>query len=144
MKYLFFIVFFISCAALPSAGQAFIKNSSVTGVCYAGTKVTRQYTPPPSVFFTKGSKGGGNITVYYTGFSATAKDAYEYAVSILESVLPADTKLTILASWERLSSSGILANTSISGFAAGWGINALNPLAYYPVALAEKISGEAM
>lgn len=144
MKYIFLIPLFIICSALPSAAQVLIKNTSVTGVCYAGTKVTRQYTPPPSAFFTKGSKGGGDITVYYTGFSASAKTAFEYAVSILESVLPPDTKLTILASWERLSNSGILANTSISGFAAGWGINALNPLEYYPVALAEKISGEAL
>lgn len=141
MRNIFFISALLSCTALPAAGQEFIKNSSVTGVCYAGTKVTRQYTPPPSAFFTKGAKGGGNITVYYTGFSAAAKAAFEYAVSILESVLPPDTRVTLAASWERLSNASILANTSVGGFAAGWGIDALDPLAYYPVALAEKIAG---
>ncbi|HLP72817.1 MAG TPA: T9SS type A sorting domain-containing protein [Bacteroidales bacterium] len=144
MKKTFLISAFLTCTAIGSSGQEFIHNSSVTGICYAGTKVRREYTPPPSAFFTKSSKSGGNITVYYTGFGAAAKTAFEYAVSILESVLPADTKLTISASWERLSGGGVLANTSITGYAAGWGINALNPLAYYPIALAEKISGSDM
>ena len=34
----------------------------------------------------------------------------------------------------------ILGNSSITAFAAGWGIDALNPLAFYPVTVAEKIS----
>lgn len=131
---------------IPSVkGQELIKNTSITGVCYAGDKVTRIYIPPPDVFYKKsGSKGGGSITFYYTGFTAQAKAAMEYARLILQSMLPADTKMTIIASWETISNAGVLANTSITGYAAGWGIDALNPLAYYPVALAEKIMGESL
>jgi hypothetical protein len=143
-QYWFAVILFIVFIP-PVKGQEFIKNSSITGVCYAGNKVTRIYIPPPDSFFKKsGSKGGGSITFYYTGFTTQAKAAMEYARLILQSMLPADTKLTIVASWEPISTSGVLANTSITGYAAGWGIDALNPLAYYPVALAEKIAGESL
>jgi hypothetical protein len=130
---------------IPVQAQKLIPNSSVTGVCYAGNKINRIYIPPPDSFFKKsGSKSGGSITVYYTGFSSQGIAAVEYAVSILETMLPADTKMTIKASWEKISTAGVLANSSITGYAGGWGIDALNPLALYPVALAEKIAGESL
>ncbi len=125
--------------------QQFIKNSRITGVSYAGNKVKRVYVPPPKLFFAKSlTKKGGLITVNYTGFSGQSKTAIEYAVSILESMLPADTKITINASWEKISTSGVLAQSSITGYAGGWGIDALNPLCLYPVALAEKIAGKSL
>jgi len=143
-QYWFAVILFIVFSSSVK-GQEIIKNSSITGVCYAGNKVTRIYIPPPDSFFKKsGSKGGGSITFYYTGFTTQAKAAMEYARLILQSMLPADTKMTIVASWEPISTSGVLANTSITGYAAGWGIDALNPLAYYPVALAEKITGVSL
>ena len=77
-------------------------------------------------------------------FSATAKVAMAYAVSILKSILPSDTKMTINATWGKISTSGVLAQSSATGYAGGWGINALNPNAIYPVALAEKIAGESL
>jgi hypothetical protein len=129
----------------PIEAQKLIKNSAVTGVCYGSNKVVKSYIPPPPEFFKKGkSKGGGSITVYYTGFSKQASAAIDYAVTILESVLPADTKFTIKASWEKITTTGVLAQSSITGYAAGWGINALNPMALYPVALAEKIAGVSL
>ena len=132
-------------SVLPLRAQNLIKNTSVTGVCYAGTKVSKFYIPPPDSFFRKsGSKGGGSITVYYSGFSSQAKAAMEYAKSILESILPADTKLTINASWEKITTSGVLAQSTITGYVAGSGIDALNPLSFYPVALAEKIAGKSL
>ncbi len=73
--------------------QELISNRSVTGVCYAGNKVKRIYIPPPKSFLTKSdSKGGGKITVVYSGFTTEARTAVEYAVKILESVLPSDLK----------------------------------------------------
>ncbi len=68
----------------------------------------------------------------------------EHAASILETMLPADTKLTIIARWEKISNTGVLGNSRITGYAAGWAIDALNPMAYYPVALAEKIAEESL
>jgi hypothetical protein len=147
MKIFFFIfsgLFFIT-SVLPIKSQDLISNSSVTGICYAGNKVNRIYIPPPDEFLKKSaSKGRGSVTIYYNGFSSQAKIAMEYAASILETMLPDDAKITILASWEKISTASILGQSSITGYAAGWGIDALNPLAYYPVALAEKIAGESI
>jgi hypothetical protein len=126
-------------------GQKLIPNSYVTGISYASGKVNRIYIPPPKDFYMKSEiKGGAEITVFYTGFTAEAKIAVEHAVSILEYILPADAHFTILATWTNLSSSSVLANSSTTGVAGGWAIDALNPFAYYPVALAEKIAGESL
>jgi hypothetical protein len=135
------VLFLISLLSLDA--QDLIKNSAVTGVCYAGNKVSRYYIPPPgNVFRKNGTKALAQITVNYSGFSTQAKAAVEYAVLILENILPADAKFTINASWEKISTSGVLAQSSITGYAGGFAINARNPLAYYPVALAEKIAGK--
>jgi hypothetical protein len=136
--------FLIINSILPLTAQNLIKNYSVTGACYAGTKVNRFYIPPPKEFFTKaGAKKGGSITVYYSGFSSQAKAAVDYAASILMTLLPADTKFTINATWQKISTSGILAQSTITGYIGGSEIDALNPLSFYPVALAEKISGKS-
>jgi len=125
--------------------QELIPNTLVTGICYAGNKVNRIYIPPPKSFRTKSdSKGTGNITVVYSGFSSEAREAVEYAVKILESILPADINIKIKASWTKISSAGVLGNSLITGFATGWGIDALYPLAYYPVTVAEKIAGKSL
>ena len=135
-----------SCLIINSINaQELIYNKSVTGVCYAGNKTTRIYIPPPQRFLKNDrSKGGGSITVYYTGYSTEAMEAFEYAVSILEVLLPADTKTTVLTSWVRIETSGVLANSSVTAIAGGWAIDALNPLALYPVSLAEKIAGRSL
>jgi hypothetical protein len=139
------ILCFFVASVLQVQGQVLKPNTSVTGVCYAGTKVNRIYIPPPDTFFKKsGTKGGGSVTIYYTGFSSQAKTALEYAASILRSMLPSDTRLTIRASWERISTAGVLGQSSITGLTGGWNIDALNPNAVYPVALAEKIAGEKL
>jgi hypothetical protein len=145
-KYLsFFIGLVIFTSILPLQAQDLISNSSVTGVCYAGNKIKRIYIPPPDEFYKKaGSKSGGSITIYYIGFPDQVKTAVEFAASVLETMLPADAKVTILASWEKISTVGVLANTSITGYVGGWVIDALNPMAIYPVALAEKIIGRSL
>ena len=66
----------------------------------------------------------------------------DYATSILESMLPAETKITVDANWEKISTTGVLAQSTITWFVDGSGIDALNPLAFYPVALASKIAGK--
>ncbi len=129
----------------PLSAQKFIPNRSVIARCYAGNNVKRVYVPPPKSFLKRtGNKGGASIKVYYTGFPTSAKTAFDYAVSILESILPVDTNLTIIANWQKITSPGTLGQTSVTGFVAGWGIDALNPRAYYPVALAEKIAGKKL
>jgi len=132
-------------SVLNTDAQELYKNTHLTGVCYASNKVNKFYIPPPREFFRKSlSKSGATITIYYTGFSSQAISAMEYAKSILETLMPADAKLTIVATWEKLSSSGVLAQSGITGYAGGWAIDAQNPLSLYPVALAEKIAGKSL
>jgi len=139
------IILFFFISVIQAHSQKLIPNTTISGVCYAGDKVTRIYIPPPDEFFRKsGSKGGGSITIYYSGFTNAAKTAVEFAKSILETQLPAGTKITMIASWEKINTAGVLGNTVITGYAAGAWIDALNPRAYYPVALAEKIAGVSL
>ncbi len=145
-KKLFFFVFLVVATSfLTAAGQKLIPNSSVTGFCYAGTNINRVYIPPPDEFLRKSAtKRGGSITVYYTGFSTQARKAVEYAKTILEGMLPADTRLTVNTSWERISSEGVLGSSRATDFYPGDFINAINPMANYPVGLAEKIAGRSL
>jgi hypothetical protein len=125
--------------------QKLIKNKQIAGKCYAGTNVTRVYIPPPASFFKASpTKGGGEITVDYTGFTSQARAAMVYAIAILRDRLPADTKFKIAASFEKLESSNVLAQTSVNWYAEGKDIDAQNPNAYYPIALAEKIAGKSL
>jgi hypothetical protein len=140
-----FIVLLFFNLVLPLRAQDIIKNSKVTGVCYAGNKISKFYIPPPKEFYRKiGSKRGGSIIIYYTGFSNPAKTAMEFAKSILETMLPPDTKFTVIASWEKISTTGVLAQSSVTQVIRGREINALNPFSYYPIALAEKIAGKSL
>lgn len=126
-------------------GQGIITNSSVTGVCYAGNKIKKIFIPPPHEFYAvKGSKGGGEIIVHSAGFSTQGKIAVEYAASIMASLLPAGTRVVLSATWEKVSTPGVLGYSSIAGFAGGWGIDAIYPYAFYPVSLAEKIAGKSL
>jgi len=130
---------------LPLQAQSVIKNSSVTGICYASNKVNKFYIPPPDEFFRKnGSKNGGSVIIHYTGFSSQAINAMEYAASILKILLPADARVVINASWDKITTAGVLAQSTITGYATGSSIDALNPKALYPVSLAEKISERSL
>jgi|WetSurMetagenome_2_1015567.scaffolds.fasta_scaffold01030_5 hypothetical protein len=144
MKKVFYslVALLIVASLLPLKSQDVIKNSSITGICYAGKKVNRIYIPRPAKSLARsGKKGNAKVTIYYTGFTAQAKDAIAEAGSILEDILPDNTSLTISASWEKITTAGVLAHSSMTAYVGGWAIDALNPLAYYPVALAEKILG---
>ncbi len=143
-KLLVLITGFIFIISLPDIrAQVLTRNSSVTGVCYAGKKVTRIFIPPrKGIKERMGSKGGGTINVSYTGFTTPAQAAVAYAVDILEAMLPPDTKIFAKVSWTEISNTGVLANSSITGYAGGWGIDALDPFAFYPVTVAEKIAGK--
>jgi hypothetical protein len=126
-------------------GQKMTDKHLFTGSTYGSNKVNRVYIPPPEGFLKKLSeKGGATINVYYTGFTTAAKNAVEYAVSILESVLPEDVHISIIANWKNINTSGVLANSSSTGYALGSGINAFKPWAIYPAALAEKLAGKAL
>lgn len=120
-------------------GNKLLNHSSVT---YGSGKPNRVYVPPPKEFMESAGRKGAGITVYYTGFTASAKTAFQYAVDILQSVLPKNVSFTIKASWAPISTTGVLAQSGATDFIPGSQFNAPRPDVYYPIALAEKISGE--
>ena len=93
-------------SALHLNSQDLLKNSRITGVCYAGNKVKRIYIPPPKSFFQSEALKGirGSITVYYTDVPAWGRTVVNYAVSILESLLPPDTKITAMVTAASMTS----------------------------------------
>ncbi len=144
MRQCLFIISVLSGLLFPASilSQELISNKSVTGICYAGKRTTKLYVPPPRDFLEKSQgKGGGTIKAYYNGFSAEAVTSFEYAMRILESILPAGTKTSVVANWTKITSANVLGNSSVTAVVGGWSIDAYRPFALYPVALAEKIAG---
>ena len=139
-----FLILIIIATGNISYGQKSVHTTSIVSKCYASGKVNKVYVPPPKEFFLKQGEKGANITVYYSGFTVAAKTAYNYAVSILASILPENTSFTVSATWGPLSDNTVLANTGVGTFIDGKSINALNPSAYYPVALAGRLAGKNM
>lgn len=125
--------------------QYLVRSGEITSVCYAGDKVKKMFIPPPKEFFEvmAGKANKADITVYYSDVPAWVKTPVNYAVSILESILPADLRMTVYVTVSSLEQ-GVLANSGTGGFADGREIDAFLPNAYYPVALAERIYGEEL
>lgn len=142
----FLLAFFLT-ALLPTPvmPQAQKPVRYFTGLSYAGTRVNRVYLPPPKEFFSKtDSKGGAEINVTYSNFPLTARNSVDFAISILQTMLPAGTKINVLATWKRINERGVLGNSAITGLIPGWVINAPKPWSAYPLPLAEKILGESI
>ena len=144
----FAAVFFILFSLINLRAQNIIQNHSITGICYAGSKINRIYVPPPKDFTRRlASKSGGPITLVYSGVPEEGKIAVNYAIKIIESMLPSDIKLTIKASWRNFSGPMkvmFLGVGRVTGYVEGWEIDAFNPIAFYPVTVAEKIAGRSL
>lgn len=137
----------IFCAGIQGLLNAQHRTSPdiVTGrgerACYGSDEVRMIYIPPPESF--KESKGGekAQIEVSYIGFPEEARTAFSHAVNIWASLLRSDVKIRVRAVWTAMSEPGILGSASATSFYRGSFIGALNPDAFYPVSLAEKIAG---
>ncbi len=137
------ILFLLNSIAL-SAQQNFTEDSAEAQslINVGHSQVNKIFTPP--VEYQQNLKSAatatGNISVSYINFPEEAKAAFEYAVSIWGESISSPVTINIQASWE-----------SIAGNQLGMGKPALfyrnfkgAPAAniYYPVALAEKITGK--
>jgi hypothetical protein len=140
-----FTAFYLVTSFYGLNAQIMIKQPLFTGTTFASDKVNRVFIPPPKEYFEKiGRKGGASIDIYYSNFTTPAIASIERAAAILEALLPDDVHITMQATWEIISTSGVLANSSATGYALGQGIEAWKPLAVYPAALAEKIAGKKL
>lgn len=108
-------------------------------VCYASGQVEKSYIPPPREFLEKLKSGGtgADMVVNYIGFPDSVKNAFEYAISIWESLLSSPVPIYIEARWQALGSN-TLASCGPSDYFVDFD-NAPVPGTYYPVALVEKL-----
>jgi hypothetical protein len=135
-------VILIFSSFIKAEGQVIFPSSESQIICYAGNKITRIYIPPPPKHLrAKGSKGA-TIKVTYIGFTTAAKTAMEHAVSILSEQLPAGVLINVTATWMQMTEPGVLGSTGVTAYFRGSVFDAINPYVYYPVTLAEKISGK--
>lgn len=112
-------------------------------ICKAGTASgisTR--IPPPAEFLRGGDNArtkSATIKVVYHGFPDEARQAFEHAVAIWESLLVSPVEIRVAAVWANLPQ-GTLGSAGPAFWAANFeGAPRLN--IYYPAALAEKLAG---
>ncbi|MEO0403651.1 MAG: hypothetical protein AAF193_02145, partial [Bacteroidota bacterium] len=97
------------------------------------------FIPPPAQFEPDAAERSAIITVNYNGFPANAQSAFEYAVTIWESVLTSSVPIIIDANWASLSG-GTLGFAGANGFYQNFpGAEVSN--VFYPQALANKLRG---
>lgn len=110
-------------------------------VCPAGTVNGNWRIPAPASYFASRDKGGkksATFVVTYNGFSAEAQIAFQKAVDIWESILQSDVTIYVTANWTPLGS-GTLGSASPATFFRSGAFPNVNT--WYPIALAEKLSG---
>lgn len=110
----------------------------------ASDEIQRYYLPPPIEFYKnkQNKTNAATIIVTYTGFSAEAQAAFQYAIDIWASLITSSVPIRVNATYTSLGS-GILGSagpsTSYTGFS-----NQPYANTWYPVALAEKINGDRL
>jgi hypothetical protein len=113
-------------------------------VCYASGEVRRSAVPPPPEFLNRLKSAGSraNIEVIYLNFPDSVKPAFEYAVSIWESLISSPVTIYLQARWQSMAGN-VLASCGPSNYYANFH-GAPLPDVYYPVALVEKLQEEQL
>lgn len=142
-RYIFFFIFFLCATSLTGQNKwQKLPFEADPIVCYASTEVRKSYIPPPTEFTNrlKSTKAGADIIVNYIGLPDSARIAFEYAVSIWESLIFSPVPIYIQARWQVLANN-VLANCGPSDYFVNFE-GAPFPDVYYPVALVEKLTEE--
>lgn len=110
-------------------------------ICYASNDIERITIPPPEEFLLKSNtKKKSEIIVTYSLFPPEAQKAFDYAISIWESIIESDIPIQVEANW-RSQDINTLGSAAPADYVTGFK-NIPHKDKYYPLALAEKISGE--
>ncbi len=120
-------------------------------ICYASGKDMHTYVAPPTGFrqgrANARTTANSTFQVTYIGFPANARQAFQYAVDIWQSVLISSVPIRITATWEDLTNKGgdpggdntILGSAGPSTYLANF-LGAPKFRTYYPIAMAEKLA----
>ncbi|WP_297092112.1 T9SS type A sorting domain-containing protein [uncultured Draconibacterium sp.] len=113
-------------------------------VCYASGKVERARIQPPAEFLLKsGGAAKSDIVVDYLGFTPKAKEAFEYAVNIWETIVESDIPIRMKATWSSSLGQNVLGSCGPETYYKNFK-DAPFKDRYYPVAIAEKIAKQEL
>lgn len=145
MKKLIIVVFAISFYIVSYAQEMrSVKGSHIPNpVCHASHEVHKSFVPPPADFLLKSSDKKSEIILRLKGFPEEAQVAMEYAAAIWESIIESEIPIHISAEWSSSLGSNTLASCGPETYYIDFK-NAPFKNRYYPVAIAEKISGEEL
>ncbi len=107
------------------------------GAGEAGTYVPPE--PPPSGPGVAPQAAGATVVVNYTGFTAQAQSAFQYAVDIWKARITSPVTIVVEAKWEPLST-GTLGAAKAASLRRNF-TNAPRANTWYPIALANKFAG---
>jgi hypothetical protein len=119
-------------------------------VCYSSSNNEFTNIGPPAEYIRalRASANGAartkasNIVVTYTGFTPEARNAFQAAVDIWETVLETPVTIRISARWTQLGA-GVLGSASPGRYVVNFD-GAQKENVWYPIALAEKITGKEL
>ncbi len=113
-------------------------------VCYASGKVERAAIPPSPEIMDALKSATVNksdiVVTYSSNFPEEAKQAFEYAVSIWETIIESTVPIYVDATWKSLGETTLGSCSPNQDYFYANFENAPHPNIYYPVALAEKLS----
>jgi hypothetical protein len=138
-----FLFFIISCAGYAQEMRSIKMKDPV--VCYGHT-TDHNFTIPPPAEYLLWKRGGARVKtatieiIFNPGFTPEAQTAFRAAADIWEGLITSSQTITIDAHWQNLGSGVLGGALYTSAFANFDGAQKLNT--FYPVALAEKISGQ--
>ncbi len=144
-KYLVIIIlFFWVFSAVEAQNKKLLKEVKVPHpVCYASDKVEKSFVPPPAEFLLKSGSPTCDIIVNYISFPEDAKNAFEYAVQLWETLVESDMPIHMDATWNSSMSANTLGSCGPETYYADFK-DAPYENRYYPVAIAEKIANEEL
>jgi len=143
---LFFAVLFQSTVLNATNDGKEKKIQSTTIVCTASGKVEKSSIPPPPEFLLKSGEKKCDIIVSYSLFPANAKAAFEYAISIWETLVESDVPIYVQADWRTIkdkdgNTNTILGQAGPTDYYSDFE-NTPHKNTFYPVSVVEKITGK--
>jgi hypothetical protein len=145
MKLKWTLISFLCIVAISNvAGQKRDFENEVKGnfpVNIALNEVNKIFTPPP-LFLKSAESKKCEIVVNYVNFPEGAKVAFEYAISIYEKSISSSVPIMVTANWKNMKGS-ILALSGPVSFHKNFNDAPISDV-YYPIALAEKLSGKSL
>lgn len=143
--YLVIIMFFLLASSTVNAQHKVeLKEAKAPyPVCYGSGKVENIYIPPPRDFLLKSAEPTCDIIVNYISFPQDARDAFEYAVQIWETIIESDMPIHMNATWNSSMGTNTLGSCGPETYYANFK-DAPIENRYYPVAIAEKIANEEL